>query len=85
MKHVNGWLDRRGKLYPCKFNHHVAASVKLEKKLKLKYSIEYLGWIKIHCAGLWFFSADTYHGRQYVKVTKAQEKWLLDNDYEIKE
>ena len=27
MKHVNGWLDRRAKFYPCKFNHHVSTSI----------------------------------------------------------
>lgn len=81
MRYPNGWLDRRGKLHPCKFNRHQIASTKIEKKLGLKYSIEYLGWIKIHDAGLWFFEADSYHGRQYVKTTEAQKKWLLDNGF----
>ena len=84
MKHVNGWLDRRAKLYPCKFNHHASTSVKLEKKFNLSHSIEYLGWIKVHDAGVWFFEADSYHGRQYVKVTELQKKWLLDNGYQVR-
>lgn len=83
-KHVNGWLDRRGKFYPCRFNKHLASSIEIEKKLGLKHSIEYLGWIKVHDAGVWFFEADSYQGRQYVKITEAQNKWLFDNGYEIR-
>lgn len=74
IKHVNGWLDRQGKLWPCQFNHHCKASIKLAKKFKLKYTIEYLGWIKVHDAGVWFFEADLYYGR-----------WIIDNDYKIRE
>jgi len=85
MRYVNGWLDRRGKFYPCRFNRHHATSVKLEKKLGLKHSIEYLGWIKVHDAGLWFFEADSFQGRLHVKITETQNKWLLDNGYEIRE
>lgn len=81
MKHVNGWLDRRGKFYPCRFNRHAIASIRLEKELKLMHSVEYVGWVKVHDAGFWFFEADSYHNRQYVKVTEEQNKWLLDHGY----
>ena len=38
----------------------------------------------MHDAGVWFFEADSYHGRQYVKVTELQKKWLLDNGYQVR-
>jgi len=81
---LNGWLDRRGKFYPCKFNNHFKAAYKLEKQLKLQKSLEYLGWVKVHNTGVWFFVADEYYDRHYVRITQNQEKWLLDNGYEFK-
>lgn len=80
----NGWLNHEGKFYPCRFNHHCEASAKLEKKFHLKHSLEYVGWIKVHSAGVWFFEADGYHGRQYVKVTQAQYRWLLKHGYKLR-
>lgn len=85
MKHIDGWLDRRGKFYSCRFNHHNSASVKLEKKLGLKHSLEYLGWIKVHSAGIWFFVADSYCDRIWVKITESQKQWLLNNGYKLKD
>ena len=82
---VDGWLDRRGKLYPCKFNHHHQAAVKLMRELKLKHTPEYLGWVKVHSAGVWFFEADSYLGRQCIKVTESQNRWLLNNGYKVKQ
>jgi hypothetical protein len=84
-KAVDGWLDRQGKFYSCKFNHHDETAGKLIRKLRLKHTPEYLGWIRVHSAGCWFFRADEYQGRQYVKVTRQQNKWLLDNGFEIKD
>jgi len=81
----NGWLDRYGRLWPCKFNHHCKASIKLGKKFNLKHTIEYLGWIKVHDAGVWFFEANLYNGRIHVKPTELQKKWLIDNGYKIRE
>ena len=81
----DGWLDRQGRFHPCEFNHHLSMVYKLQKKLGLKNSLEYLGWIKVHSAGAYFFKADEYYGRQYVKITNSQQKWLLDNGYEIEE
>lgn len=79
----NGWLNRYGRLWACPFNKHDDAARKLQKILKLNDSIEYLGWIKVHSTGLWFFAADEYPGRQYVRPTKRQLKWLFKNDYDI--
>ena len=79
---LNGWLDRKGKFYPCKFNKHNDAEAKLSKQLKLKHGLEYSGWVKVHSSGIAFFKADEYYGRQYMRVTKAQNKWLVKNGYE---
>lgn len=81
----DGWLDRYGRFYPCKFNYHLSKAYKLEKKLGLKHSLEYLGWVRIHSVGVYRFGADQYHGRQYVKITESQRKWLIDNGFEIEE
>ena len=80
---VDGWLDRRGKFYSCEFNHHNDVELQLMKKLELKYSLEYLGWVKVHSAGVYFYEAQTYMGRMHVHKTESQIKWLLDNGYEI--
>ncbi len=80
---VNGWLDREGRLHPCKFNHHARASIVIQKKLGSKHSPEYLGWVKVHCAGVFFFEAASWHGRQYMRVTQKQKKWLFNNDYDM--
>lgn len=80
----NGWLDRNGRLWECAFNKHEDYACKLQKKFKLNNSIEWSGWIKVHCAGVWFFGADEYCGRQDVRPTKRQLKWLFKNDYKIK-
>ena len=82
-QHVDGWLDRNGKIYLCKFNHHNEKEIELMKEYKLNNTPEYLGWIKIHSAGVWFFEADHFHNRQYVKVTKKQKNWLFDHNYEV--
>ena len=82
---VDGWLDRRGKLYPCKFNKHNDLEEQLIRKLKLKHSLEYLGWVKVHSAGVYFFKARSWQGRMFMHKTESQIKWLLDNGYEIEE
>jgi len=79
---ADGWLDREGQFYHCKFNQHDKTAGKLITRLGLKHTPEYLGWIKVHSAGCWFFRADEYAGRQYVKPTKLQLKWLFDNGYQ---
>jgi hypothetical protein len=81
----NGWLNRRGKFYPCRFNGHNNASVRIARKLHLKGSLEYLGWVKVHSAGVWFYEADSYQGRLSVRITETQIKWLRDNGYEVRE
>ena len=48
---LDGWLDRQGKFYPCLFNEHNKTAFTLVEELKLLYSLEYLGWIKVHSAG----------------------------------
>lgn len=81
--YIDGWLDRKGKLHPCKFNKHNNAEEKLMKKYNLKYTPEYLGWFKVHSAGVYFFEACHFHNRQYVKPTKLQMKWLFKNGYDM--
>jgi len=83
-KHTNGWLDRTGKLHYCKFNCHNEKAVKIMEEYKLKKSPEYIGWIKVHSVGVWFFQADQFYGRQYVKITKKQKEWLFKHNYDIK-
>ena len=78
---IDGWLDREGRIYLCKFNHHLSAACKLEKELGLEESLEYLGWVKIHSAGVYFFRANEYCDRLFVKITESQRKWLVDNGY----
>ncbi len=82
--HVNGWLDRQGKLWPCKFMEHSKKAHDIQKKNRCKFSIEYAGWIKVHCAGIWFFEADSYCDRQYVKKTKRQLRWLFNHGYDMR-
>jgi len=77
----NGWLNRQGIFYSCRFNKHYSASIRLERKFRLKQTLEYLGWIKVHSAGIWFYEADSYQGRIGVKITEKQKKWLLDHGY----
>ena len=79
----NGWLDRDGKLHPCRFTEHLRKSGELVEKYKLKHTVEYLGWIKVHRCGEWFFGADSYYGRQHIKPTEAQLKWLDINGYDV--
>ena len=81
MGYLNGWLNRRGVFYSCRFNKHISASIRLERKLHLKHSLEYMGWVKVHSAGVWFYEADSYQGRMSVRITKKQKKWLLDHGY----
>ena len=82
---VDGWLDRRGKFYSCKFNHHNDLETDLIMKFELEHCLEYLGWVKVHSAGIYFFKARSWHGRMHVHKTESQIKWLLDNGYEIEE
>ena len=81
----DGWLDRYGRFHPCKFNHHDLDAIKLQKKLGLKKSLEYLGWIRVHAAGVYFFKANSWHRSLWLKITESQRKWLIDNGYEIVE
>ena len=82
---VDGWLNRRGIFYSCQFNHHNNLEKKLVKKLKLEHSLEYLGWVKIHSAGVYFYEAQTWQGRMHVHMTESQIKWLIDNGYGVAE
>ena len=79
----NGWLNRRGVFYPCKFNHHAREEIKLQKLLKLPNSLEYLGWFKVHGVGVCFYEAWTWMGRQHVKPTKSQLSWLFKRGYPV--
>ncbi len=76
--HKDGWLDRDGHLHKCKFNHHARAEVLLYKKFKLKYMPEYLGWVKVHGAGVYF-----YWERRNAKITQAQRRWLTRHGYDL--
>ena len=75
----NGWLDRQGKLYPCKFLHHARAEIATVKQLRLPATLEYLGWVKVHDAGVFFYEADSYHNRQHIRITTRQSRWLDNN------
>lgn len=82
-KQVNGWLDRKGFLHPCKFLHHSKEAMRLMKKLQLKSTPEYLGWVKVHDAGVFFYEAWSYVGRQHVRPTQRQKSWLFSHGYDV--
>lgn len=77
-----GWLSREGKFYPCLLCKHDSKSIEIEERLKLPNSLEKLGWIRCHDhENIWSFAANTYNGKQYMRPTQMQIKWLIENGY----
>jgi hypothetical protein len=83
----NGWLNTKGKFFPCRYSFHGKKAIELRSKYRLTENIEYLGWIKIEemhgSKKTWIFSANNYRDRELEKPTEAQLEWLKNNNFEM--
>lgn len=70
----SGWLDRDGCFYDCDWESHDEASLLIQGSLKLQYSLEYLGWLRIQDDRTARFGGDFF--RPGLKISIAQMRWI---------